>query len=253
MRKLWLLLLALTIFPPSALALGSLPDWVEPLAEIDVSEFDPTEVYAVKLLNYQEVRIATPERAERTVRQVYRILAARGARYGGTVVYLPEGTKVRRMRGGTQYPSGDIETVKEEDSVETQLFSMALASDARQRSLVIPEVTKGCLVWLEYSLDEELVVPFDRWGLQENIPVLRSELLVELPAGAELSWKSYNCEELQPVVDGNRYHFVVENLKRVPYEPSSPPLADIAAHMVLHYHDCGHDHGYRGRGGCHND
>lgn len=232
MKKLFLWLLIWAFGLAGFASADKLPEWAAPLAGIACEGYDTREIHAVCLLDQAAATFDASGEMETRYRHAYRILTPDGESRGTLVVPLRRGAKISGIRGEVQYPNGEVKSIRDKDTVETQIDSV-LFTDVRKRVIILPSVTKGSLICLEYTVREMDEFPSIRWFFQGRDPVLQSRLTVTLPEGGTLSWKAVNLKDFQPSVTGPVYVFSREQVPARPEETMSLPLENLAEQVCI--------------------
>lgn len=213
------------------------PDWMHAVASKLQPRYDE-ETEAVLLYSDTSVTVVSKDKIRTHVRDVYRILRPEGRGRGNVFVYTHDRKKVTFMRAWCIPAHGqDYEVTDKEAAEQSPLATAAgLFSDARRKTMKIPASDPGSVVGYEYETEEQPFFLQDTWEFQGFDPVLEAHYRLELPQDWEFkaSWMN------QPAIDparsaGNVWEWRVNDITAIRRENQMPPLAGVAARMVISY------------------
>ncbi len=146
--------------------------------------------------------------------------------------------RIQKVQARTVLPDGT-----EVDAKDTT-FEDATAKGNRAQTRIhtvrvaFPRVQVGAILDLHLSLVAD-GTPFDRWVLQERIPVLESRYLLVIPDGLNMKIGSFllSPEEQKQYTgrapQGRYIGWMFQNQPAIPDEPNQPPLADISKALLV--------------------
>ena len=218
-----------------ARASSNAPAWLHNLTSVTLPEHDE-KTEAIELYSEELVSVQANGKIRRLTRSAFRILRPGGKRFGEVVAYSSQETRILGMRAWCIPASGKDYEVKDKEAVETSVAVMngELASDMRVRILKIPDAEPGSVVGSEVEQEESLFVLEDEWEFQESVPVREARYTLSLPTGWEYKTLWANAPEVQPQASGNNeWHWAVNDVKEVRFEPDMPHWRGVAGHMLV--------------------
>lgn len=202
-----------------------------------VPEHDP-QTSAV--LMYSETVLSIQPNGNRRdlERRVFRILRPEGGKRGLAVAIFNSRSRIASIHGWCIPATGKDFEVKDRDAIEAGLMGVAgseLISDVRARILSIPGAVPGTLVGYEFERDEQPLLQADSWDFQDRVPVRESRFTLELPPGWQYRSSWINHTEQPPVSSGNRWLWVMSDVKPIPIESQMPPWQGMAGRMWISF------------------
>ena len=235
------LLLALAAFTalalPCAAAAGGAPPWMQAQVSAPVPEHDP-QTNAVLMYSERVVTVQPNGNRRRLERRVFRILRPEGGKRGLAVAIFDSRSRIASIHGWCIPATGKEFEVKDRDAIETGLAGVAgseLISDVRARMLSIPAAVPGSLVGYEFERDEQPLLQADSWDFQDTVPVRESRFTLELPPGWQYTNTWINHPGQPPVSGGNRWVWVVSDIKPIAIESQMPPWQGMAGRMWISF------------------
>jgi hypothetical protein len=146
--------------------------------------------------------------------------------------------RIQKVQARTVLPDGT-----EVDAKDTTFEDATAKGKGDQTKLhtvrvAFPRVQVGAILDLHLSLVAD-GTPFDRWVLQERIPVLESRYLLVIPDGLNMKIGSFLLtpdEQKQytgRAPQGRYIGWMFQNEPAIPEEPNQPPLADISRALLV--------------------
>lgn len=212
------------------------PGWLRQAAAVNVSGYDK-DTPAVAVLDEQQVTLGSDGKLVTTENFAVRLLTREGKRFAlARAYYLTSSGKVKDIKAWIVRPDG---TNKYYD----KKFILDLISDPDDvynegRIKVIDatgDVDAGYVFGYTIVSEETPLFYQDVWGFQGPIPIVVSRYSLSLPAGWKASSTTFNTSELTPRVSGSTYTWEMNNLPKVPDEPMSPSVANMAARIAINY------------------
>ncbi|HTC92752.1 MAG TPA: DUF3857 domain-containing transglutaminase family protein [Terriglobales bacterium] len=230
-----LLAVVLCCIAPQALAADKAPDWMHDAARQTLPTYPP-ETVAVVLLDECVTTVKDNGEIETLYRRAYKILRPEARdEYGGVPVDFDAETKLSYLKAWAIPPAGPEYQVNEKDAIETG-WSEELYSDKRHKLLQFPAVEPGSVVGYEYVQKKRPYVFEDEWFIQDRIPVRRSRVTLNLPAGWEMATYWANYAETKPQESGqNQFVWEMENVPAVEHEEGMPSIGAVAGRMTLKF------------------
>lgn len=212
------------------------PAWLRQAAAVNVSGYDK-DTPAVAVLDEQQVVLGGDGKLVMTENFAVRLLTREGKRFAlARAYYLTSSGKVRDIKAWIVRPDG---TTKYYD----KKFILDLISDPDDvynegRIKIIDatgDVDAGYVFGYTIVSEETPLFYQDVWGFQGPIPTVVSRYSLTLPTGWKAASTTFNTSELTPRVNGTMYTWEMNNLPKVPDEPMSPSVANMAARIAVNY------------------
>jgi hypothetical protein len=192
------------------------------------------------LLDDKLVTVGADGKATERYRRVVKILRPRGRGYAEIVAHYSNDEKLSSFHAWSVGPDGHQYTIRDQDVSDQAMGEWGiLYDDLRAKVVHPPGADPGGLVAYEverrvanYGAQEEY------WDFQEQIPVHRSVLEVDLPPG----WKNYTAWLHHDAVAGtevapNHWRWELPDVAGIDLNdvPMAPSARALAARMVIHY------------------
>jgi len=215
----------------------SVPDWVRDASRETLPAY-PHNPNAVILLDDDEYTVRPDGHVVEHERIVRKILRPEGRREAVFSVNYNKDSKVDWMHVWSIGPDGQEYEVKDNELVDIAGVSEALYQDDRARAGLAPAGDPGAVVAMEYQKELPFYRPELVVGLNENHPIHRYRITVQLPPGFlfDTKWKQH--DSIQPAdLGGNRWQWELMDtpgidLRDVKLAPDAGELMSI---MTLHY------------------
>ncbi len=144
------LALAATLVFASHAASAGTPDWLKQVAQAPLPAY-PDDTDAVMLLDDRITTVSPTGELRTTYRKAYKILRPEGRTFGTVYVYFDNETQLTLLKGWSIISQNEEYEVKENNAVETSLFSESLYADTRYKVLQIPASQPGSVIGYEYQ------------------------------------------------------------------------------------------------------
>ncbi|MFN2976831.1 DUF3857 domain-containing protein [Terriglobus aquaticus] len=174
-----------------AMAKDQVPDWVRQAATQPLRAYPP-RTDAVVLLDDHTYTVTPDGTRVDHVRRVVKVLRPQGRKYATMAASFSNAQKLRSMHIWSMDASGHEYAPKDNELSDVSDWSgFELYSDQRARIGTPPAIDAGSIAAVEYEREER---PYENeivWIPEEDIPVLKETLTVNLPAGYTLTsaWK----------------------------------------------------------------
>ena len=185
-----LLLSAMGVLSARA-AKDQVPDWVREAAAQKTPAYPP-RTDAVVLLDDHSYTVNPDGQLVEHVRRAVRILRPQGRQYGQLRAGYSKDNKLRSIRLWSIGPDGHEYAVKDSDMRQVGSWAgYELYDDRQVRTADMPGLDAGAVAAIEYELQGR---PYENdliWIPEEDIPVIRERLTLNLPAGYtyKAAWK----------------------------------------------------------------
>lgn len=228
------------IFGISSAKADKAPDWLRSAAQEKLPEYPKQdEAEAIVLLDEQQTIVKDKGDVEIHIHRAYKILRpeARNSRYAYAEADLSNNKKLTFFKAWTILPNGHEIEVSDKEAEERSVTSFEAFSDIRVKRIKFSELNPGSIVGYESVQIEQPYVFDDGWYFQETVPVHRSRLVVQLPAGWEFKTFWSNHDEQKPEILGsNQYAWEIDDSPGIELEPHMPARNAIAVHLGIKYY-----------------
>lgn len=214
-------------------ARAAAPDWLRAAAGAAATGY-PESAVAVMLLEEEIATVKDSGDMTTLRRRVYKILRPQGRAYATFAVPFDKETRIGSLGGWSISPHGKEQEVKAKDAVETNFSNDMLYADARRKVLTIPGAEPGAVIGYEYEQKERPNVLQRIWWFQQEVPVRRARLTLQLPGDWEYRgfWRNYAPREPRPE-KANRWVWELENVPAIDVEPAMPPPHAVTGALAL--------------------
>ena len=227
--------LAAALLASAPRARASVPDWLQQAVNETVPPQEKDTV-AVVLYSEQQTTVKDNGSIETRYREAIKILRPEGKDYGTVVVFFTKSTPITYFKAWSIPADGKPYEVKDKDSAEVGIDGGDLYDDASKKVLVIPAADPGNIVGYEYVQKGRPNVSQDGWWFQEQIPLLRGQYTLQIPAGWKFDYHWLNYKESPPQSpEPNEYVWQVSNVSAVTVEDDMPPWRTIAGRLDVKY------------------
>jgi hypothetical protein len=231
-RRTALLLLVLAV---PAFAGLNVPDWMRQAASQTLPSY-PSDTDAVVLLDETTFTVNGPADYTERYRRVVKILRPSGRSEAGLNAHLSGKDKLSFIHGWSIDSSGHEFEVKDKEFVESMLVTDSLYDDARTRQAVAAAAGPGTIVGFEFEVQRHAFLNELHWGIQEENPVRKVSLIVQLPSGYEYKDLWIGTDPIKPIDLGeNRWQWTKTDVPRIEEEDYRPSLSALAARMQITY------------------
>jgi hypothetical protein len=173
---------------------------------------------------------------------VRKILTPRGHHEGETRVYFDSNSKVNYLRAWTLTADGREFELKDKDVVEgSDWASFLLYSDDRFKYVSAIAADPGAVIAFEYERQERPYKPDDLFMLQEDIPVARQRVTINLPPSWEFRAGFAHITPVEPKqLSANSWQWDFGELGALHRELLAPSDAEMSARMAVTLFGSGH-------------
>ncbi len=212
------------------------PGWLKELGQSSLPKY-AAKVSAVVLVNEESTTVEASGRRLRTTRYAVKILNKEGARHAsqGDVYYTDTG-KVRDMKGWLIMPSGKVKEYGKAEATEMGAGS-GLYEQAKVRMInAASDADPGAIFGFESTIEEKSVFTQYIFDFQDDLPSLRSAMVLNLPADWKAEAKMFrglDVETIKPEVSGSSYRWQLVNLAPFEREPGAPRRSSQNARLVV--------------------
>jgi len=228
------------LLSPSAFAEKKpvLPDWLKEAAKQPLPSY-PANTNAVVLLSDTTYTVGGDLRAVEHHREAIKILRPQGRRYAHLGASYDGDSKIRSLKIWSIGPDGHEYELKDNEITDGAVYDgVSLYSDNRHRVGTAPAADPGAIVAMEYEQEARPYSTEYIWEFQEEIPVLKERLKVELPPGVEYKevWKGK--KETTPIdLEKGKYLWEVSNEPPVDLRDvnMAPEWRGQTKRMSVHY------------------
>ncbi len=233
MRKLMVILFLLST---PALAADKLPAWYDAAASREIPKYD-SQVPAVVLFQEEKATVNTDGKVLMSVRRAIKVLNRDGRREAvARVVYVTDMGKVRDLRAWISYASGEVKEFGKKEIVDLSLVDNDVYNESRMQVISgSSAVDPGTVFCYESLLEVRSIFTQISHDFQDDVPVLVSRFILELPAGWTAQTVVSNYKGIEPQINGSTYTWQVENLPPIDDEPARPSLSSLVPRLNISY------------------
>jgi hypothetical protein len=226
------LILAVVIAPTPAHA--DVPSWLTGVAH-DTYPGVPAETKAVILYAEQETTVQPNGDVETLYRRAYLILRPDGKQFGVVGIHFDNETKITWMKAWCLPKEGKAYELKEKDAIEVG-DPNSFYSDNRRKVMEIPAAIPGNVIGYEFRQKHRPFFLQDEWWIQDDVPVLRSRFILNLPAGWEFGSKWIHYPEQKPASQtATQIVWAVDHVGAIKEEASMPNVRAVISRMGVTY------------------
>ncbi len=228
--------LALALFSTLSCLAVEAPGWLKELGQSSLPAY-AAKVSAVVLINEESTTVEASGRRLRTTRYAVKILNKEGARHAsqGDIYYTDTG-KVRDIKGWLIMPSGKVKEYGKTEIVERGAGS-GLYEQAKVRLIdASRDSDPGAVFGFESTIEEKSVFNQYIFDFQNDLPSLRSSMVLNLPPDWKAEGKVFRGLEAQSItaeVNGASYRWQLVNLPPFELEPGAPRRSTQNARLVV--------------------
>jgi hypothetical protein len=236
MRRVAKLLIFTLVTAVLALASSqvTVPDWVQQAASRPVGTYPP-RTSAVVLLDEGTYFFTAANEYQEHYRKVVRILRPEGRDEGELKVWFRSGERVTSIRAWSTNPAGHNFELKDKEFIAASPFGTEeLYSDIMMMVGKVSGADVGSIVAFEYTVVRHPDIAQLNWSFQQENPVVKSSLTLELPEGWE--YKSFwaNNAPFEPnSVGNNRWQWTRESLAGIAEEEMGPSPGSLVSRMAI--------------------
>ena len=212
------------------------PDWLKQAASVPLPNYDK-RVPAVVLLDDETLTVDADGKTTKVERRAIKILTAEGKKSAiAHEVYITDSEKVRDMQAWLLRPSGAVKRFKKDDIADVALVDDDIYNEVRGKMIVAStESDVGAVFGFESVLESKSVfTQFDR-VFQEELPVVRSLVTLNLPQGWTADSITFNHPKIEPAVTGGTYKWELHDLPFLLDEPLSPAPENMSPRLAVSY------------------
>ena len=218
-----------------ASAQSKAPQWLTQAAGLPTPTYELKNIPAVVLFDEESVNISSDGTIVRTVRVAVRILEREGREEAlARVVYQTDTDKVKGLDAWLIKRAGTTRSFGKKELVDVALVDNDLYNEARSSYIAADdEAEVGDVFGFESVLEEKSIFSQFHFGFQNDIPVLSSRFILNLPAGWKAGGVTFNAPKVEPVVNGTTYTWEMRDLKPIRPEPRSPRQSSLAPRLAV--------------------
>lgn len=219
-----------------AFAADKLPPWLESVAASEMPSYDKS-VSAVVLIKETRVKVAPNGKVTIFERKAIKILTQEGCDEAMARVSYDSNTgNVRVLEAWVVYPSGEIKKFGKKDVTDVSLSGYALYSETRAKIISkSTEVDPGAVFGYETEFENQSIFTQTSHDFQDNLPVLTSRFILELPFDWTAESVFHNHENIDPEIYNSIYTWQLNNLPPIDEEPARPELSSLVPRICVSY------------------
>ncbi|HMQ03666.1 MAG TPA: DUF3857 domain-containing protein [Pyrinomonadaceae bacterium] len=211
------------------------PQWLLQAAAQQTPPYEIRNIPAVLLYKEESVNVASDGTVVRTTREAVRILEREGRDEAiARVVYQTDSDRVRSLEGWLIKRGGAPKAYGRKEIVDVALADNDLYNEARCSYISARlDADVGDVFGFESVLEEKTIFSQFHYGFQNDIPVLYSRFLLNMPAGWRAESVTFNAPKVEPAVNGSSYSWEMRDLKPIRPEPRSPRWSSLAPRLAV--------------------
>src|SRR5215467_1718977 len=214
---------------------ASIPDWLRAAAQQPAKTY-ADDVDAAILLSETETTVKDSGETITRERRVIKVLRSGGRDHAFHGVPFDEETKLGYFKGWSISAKGVEYEAKKEDVAEVAAGEgYEIYSDAKAKVMRIPGVDVGTVVGVEWEQKRHPYTFEDQWFFQRSEPVVRTRLVLHLPASWEFRAAWIHHAEQEPQVQGNAYTWELSDIPRIEDEVEMPHWRALAGQLIVTY------------------
>lgn len=230
---LFLLLATVTTLAESK---PNIPDWVRQAATGPLPSYPP-DTNAVALLSEESDTVTGPDEHVEHYRRVVKVLRPEGRDEGDLGLWVGHEERLVSIHAWSIDAAGHEYEVKEKDFADQANPYREMYDDIYQKAATVPAAAPGTVIGYEYEVKRKDYFNELIWSPQEDIPVRRASLTVQLPNGWELKDYWSGTEALKPSSSGtNSWQWMKTDMPAIEDEPGRPSRAALASRLTIQFY-----------------
>jgi len=221
---------------PRVRASSSAPDWLRVAAQEKLPAY-PNAPVAVVLLDESQTTVKSNGDIFTRKRVAYRLLRPEAKdQYDYVGVPFDGETKILSFKAWTITSDGRVLPLGEKDAIESSMTTYEVFTDDRMKIMKFSDAVPGSVVGYEYTQKQRPFIFENDWWFQDEIPVRRARLVLQLPPGWQYSANWFNYAGQKPESTGaGTYVWEVDNVPALDVETDMPPQEAVAGWVGLKF------------------
>jgi hypothetical protein len=225
----------LVLLAAASPARASVPDWLRSAAQQPVKAY-ADDVNAVILLSETETTVKDNGETITRERRVIKVLRPNGRDEAYHGVPFDEETRLNYFKGWSISAKGVEYEAKKDDVYEVSAGEgYEIYSDAKAKVIRIPGVDVGTVVGVEWEQKRHPYTFEDQWYFQLSEPVVKTRLILHLPASWEYRAAWIHYPEQAPQVQGGTSMWELSDVPRIEREAAMPRYRALAGQVIVTY------------------
>jgi transglutaminase-like putative cysteine protease len=216
----------------------NVPDWVRQAAAQPLGAYPP-ETKAVVLLDQTDYVVTGSGQFNEHRRMVTKIIRPEGREVANPILFHAKTEKVTSLHAWVMDGAGHDFELRDKDFFEAGLFDdFVLYSDEVAHTGKAPAANPGAVVGFEYEVRRREWVNELPWMFEQEIPVVRAILTVQLPTGWEYQASWVHTDAVKPIqLAENRWQWNLGNISGIDEkEAFMPSFQSLAKRMSVSYY-----------------
>jgi hypothetical protein len=212
---------------------AKLPDWAQAIADSAPVVEESNDRYSYRVL-LMERQVVVHVDGTLTIRDrlAKQALRADAEEVGAGMMFLGSNQELKRSRAWHQPPEGRAKKSRRTMSLDLTDTSTFM-SDNKARAVVMPDVTRGSLVFFEFeAIWTPYALSFSHLFAEEE-PVLVARLVVQAPPSWQVRHQWLRGQEVDPVTNVGSWTWQLEDLANEDREAISESLAERAPRLAV--------------------
>ncbi len=231
-----LFFLAALIFPGRGAFAASTPPWLVPLLP-QKATFDYGKANAAILLDEGVLEVANNGTFTTRTRNVVRILNSEGKKACVAVIPYNSGSdRVKSVQAWLIQPSGEITTYAKSQWADAAVFSSDRELYGEGRKLILSatdEAKPGAVFAYEATVQNNAIDAQTIWFFQNELPVEKSSLTINLPEGWNARGRVFNHEPMAASENGRSRKWELSQLPSLVHEPFCPSFESVSPWLAV--------------------
>jgi hypothetical protein len=221
---------------PARTPAASAPPWLSDANHVDLNHFGAGSA-AVVVDEWRDFSVDATGKYTLTERRAMRVFNLKSAeRFLRAYGFENNDTKVTSIQTWAIDSSGRVIPSTKNDILSVAAMEgFVLFSDDRFKTIKIPGAQEGSLVGYEVVEQGRIPINGQVFMMEDNIPVLQSELHMSVPSGS-MHWFANHPDRME-VVNQSENSATIRVTKRpaIPEERNAPPERTLALQIVVNY------------------
>lgn len=210
------------------------PGWLRQAAAANLPAYDKKVTHVVLR---DESRITVDEAGLVTRESLYAIkILRKEGKESATAqeIYKTDTDKVREFRAWLIHTNGEVKKYGKNETIDAAIVDNDVYNNVRRKMISASnDAAEGAVFGHETVVEERSVFSQFEWFFQPHEPALVSRLTLVLPEGWMIEARTFNHDEIKPVVNGKEYVWELSNLPYIEPEPYSPSITNIVPRLSI--------------------
>lgn len=236
-RHAFLVVFTFCLFVIPARADGP-PQWLVDAAAMVSPTYQIKDVPAVVLKKEETVTVDSDGTVTTTFRYAVRILVREGRNEAvARAVYETDSEKVRGIDAWLIRKDGPAKTFGKKETLDASLVDDDVYSESRLKLIsASDEAAAGDVFGYETVTQRKSIFSQLQFAFQTRLPVLVSQISLNLPSGWKAESVTFNKTKVEPTVNGSSYTWQLRDLQPINFEAASPGSAALSPRVAISFY-----------------